>query len=213
MGLVGNFRTETAGGAAAGNAGIQVDDFGQLETTATNALKTSFASSTSPQTITYAGLNGAAKPLSHPRTITITLSNSVGAFTTSAATITGTCRGVAQSASLTFALNGNTTLETAKCFDVDAEHGITIVIPACATTGGTITIGIGDGVAFSVLPMEESQLGLPLIVAVHVDGLLDAGGNVFVPNGSVASPPYGKITFVTPLAHEGAKAVTYLVAA
>lgn len=202
---------EAAGGAGGGNASVRVDNFGALPAAGNNALKTSFASSTSVQTITWADLNGAAVgggALDHPRTVRLTQSATSGAFVAGNATITGTCRGVAQTATLAMTLNGGATLETVKCFDINED--IVASIPACANGTGTLTLGIGNNVGFGAAPMADAD-GHPLILEAWVNG------DKYIPNGynlgfnaiGPASVPYGSVTISDPVPNGG---ILYVVA-
>lgn len=203
----------SAGGVGAGNAGMQVDKFGALPTSATNNLKTAFASSTSIQNFTWADLNGTAVSggaLDHPRTVKINQSATVGAFVNGNVTITGTCRGEAVSATRSITLNGGATVETTKCFDINED--LTFSFPACANGTGQFTIGLGDGVAFSALPSTDDS-GIPHVVDVWVDGIEWYGAGYSINfNGTTTAPPYGSVTFSSP-APDGSAVFTvaYLV--
>jgi len=76
-----------------------------------------------------------------PQTITVTLSNTVGAFEVDPIVITGVRNGVAVTESLTpTSADGNETLRGTQAFDAPP----TIVVPAQADEDGTISIGVGN---------------------------------------------------------------------
>jgi len=112
-----------------------------------NGIKTSIATSTSPVTYLKAtDFNGTAivsvtGVLDLPRTVTISLSNSVGSYVASAITLTGTRGGVTVTETLTPPdANGNTVLRGTQAFDVLDS----VAFPAQVNTSGAWQIGVQD---------------------------------------------------------------------
>lgn len=132
-----------------------------------NGIKTSFATSVTPTTLVPADFDGtshAAGVLDLPRTVTITLSNTAGAFNAvDPIVITGRRSGGARvTESLTPATTGgNATLRGVQGFDVIES----IFIPAQGSGGGTFTIGVQDICA----PWGEKFCAVKL----HADGTLN----------------------------------------
>lgn len=155
--------------------------FSTAELDQASGIKTSFATAVSLTSLNAASYNGAAVANSGttwakrcPRTITITRSNAVGAYTTTAITLTGKRGGVTVIETLTPAnANGNDVLRGSQLFDFPPD----ISIPAQATTGGSFTIGVADVGA----PFGDYFLGVKLnagspgtINVVCQDGFQDA---------------------------------------
>jgi hypothetical protein len=184
----------TGGGGSDSTQQSIIDDFGVLAATADNAIKTSFATSTSPQSYSGVALNGAvgAGPLDPPRTIRIKLSNTVGAFALSAITITGTDYNddVQTEQRTPNSANGNETLETVKTFKTYAFS-----FPAQADTDGFFEIGIGSTVGLRHTPVVMSN-GLAPISALYIDGTRDIGF-LYSSTSPVGSPPNGSLALGT----------------
>lgn len=184
------------GGGSEGGGDVTLneyfDDFGLLAAADPDAIVTSFATSTSPVTKSGAGLNGiiGAAAIDPPRSITLTLDNSPGAFSTTPIPITGTdVNGDAQTAQLTpSTADGNETLETDKTFRTVTS----IAFPAQADTDGAFTVGTGSKIGLRHLPKTTDSIGV-VIVAYHVSGApidFDQSGLLHPDN----SPPNGSVT-------------------
>lgn len=110
----------------------------------TDGVKPAFATTTTVQTFTTGVMTGAAISsgvLDLPRSLTVTLSNTTGAFTTDPIVVTGVRGGTAVTASFTPAdANGNATLANAQPFD----RVSTITVPAQVLTTATIEVGVRD---------------------------------------------------------------------
>lgn len=112
----------------------------------TDGIKTSAATSASPQNFAVGALNGAlissGRLLPGPRSVTVTTTTSAATYnTTDPIVITGTRGGrtVTESLSLTQA-GGNETVRGSQAFDTITS----IAIPAQSGTGGTFQFGVGD---------------------------------------------------------------------
>lgn len=110
-----------------------------------DGVKTSFATSTSVVSLDSSDWNGAvlngSAVLDLPRTITLTLSNNAGQFSTGDIVLTGIRGGAVVTETLNAAsANGNETLRGTQIFD----QLTAIDLPAMGGTGGTITIGVQD---------------------------------------------------------------------
>jgi hypothetical protein len=126
-----------------------------------DGVKTSFATTTAVQTFTAGSLNGAAITsgvLDLPRSLTVALSNTTGAFTTDPIVITGKRGGATVTASFTPAdANGNATLARPQAFDSISE----VVVPAQVLTTATMLIGVQDICA----PAGTTFVGVELAAA------------------------------------------------
>lgn len=110
-----------------------------------DGLEPAFATSTSIVTLVPADYNGAAvsssKWIKLPRTITITLSSSVGSYSTDGIVLTGTRHGADVTETLTpTSADGGEQLRGTQAFD----YPPTIVFPAQVDTSGQFEIGCGN---------------------------------------------------------------------
>lgn len=126
-----------------GFAARRTKTYGAGTLVSATGIKTSFATSTSASLLTVADFNGTghtAGVLDLPRTITITLSNTAGAFNATDAILVAGWRGgfAVVESFLPATTAGNATLHGAQAFDTV----ISIAIPAQGSTGGAFTIGV-----------------------------------------------------------------------
>lgn len=188
----GSFSSSTGGANVTQN--LILDDFGVIPATAVNAVKTSFATSTDPETYTGGDFDGAVGdgPLAAPRTITITLAAAAGAYAVAAIVITGTdVNDGPQTANLTpSGANGGETLETLKTF----KSITSIAFPAQADTDGAFQIGIGHTVGLRHTPVTAEPFDIQPFVGVFFDGTANPA-YVYGATAPAGSPPNGSITF------------------
>lgn len=116
-----------------------------------NGIKTSFSTVTATRTVLraadYDGAEVSSGLLETARNVTITLSNTVGAFSTDPIKVSGLdAQGIPRAELLTpSSADGNETLATVNLFVGE----VTIEIPAQADTDGSFQIGVGTAVAIN----------------------------------------------------------------
>lgn len=171
--------------------------FASAELAVANAIKTSFATSTSVVTLVPADLNGSGVSSSTghiarlPRSITITRSNNVGQFSTGAIVITGRYGGKDVTETLTPGnANGNDTLRGTQAFD----QILSIAIPAQGGTGGTFTIGVQDIVAHK----GDRFSGVELSAAGTLNAQYGEGSGAQTDATPIAAAQAGTIKPVSP---------------
>jgi hypothetical protein len=145
--------------------------------------------STSTSTVTHTVFNGAqvsSGRLDLPRTVTITLSNTAGAFTTDPIVITGTRGGSIVTEELTPAtVDGNETLRGTQIFDTVTS----VALPEQGSGAGSYTIGVQDICA----PENGEFCGVEL----HATGTMNIGFG----GGNTDAIPVGaaQVGFVKPI--------------
>jgi hypothetical protein len=189
MPFSGNFTS--GGGGSPATAQPRIDEFGALTADA-DAIITSFATTTSPDTRSGAELNGiiGAGEMDPPRGITISTTSDAATYnTTDPIVITGTFQGAVQTAEITLTqANGNETIETGKTFSTITS----VAFPAQLTTNGAFTVGVGTRIGLRHPPVQADS-GL-LYADARYAGALDLGGTA-LKLGVAASPPNGAIDF------------------
>lgn len=143
--------------------------FAAGELVVTNGIKTSFATSTSPQSLGAADYNGAAVANAGtnwaklPRQVTISRSSSAASYTTTDIVLTGKVNGESVTENLTPAnANGGDTLASSYVWDLPPA----IAIPAQANASGAFTIGVRD---IGHMATSEALMGAKL----HANGTLN----------------------------------------
>lgn len=119
--------------------------YAAAELNVATGVLTSVATLTTAQSLTDGDFDGASilsgGVLDLPRSLTVTLSNTTGAFTTDPIVVTGRRGGTVTSANFTPSdADGNETLVNAQAFDVVS----TVDIPAQVLTTATIQVGVRD---------------------------------------------------------------------
>jgi len=144
------------------NGARRTKTYASGELNVATGVLTSVATLTTAQSLTDGDLDGGSVLsggiLDLPRSLTVTLSNTTGAFTTDPIVVTGRRGGVVTSANFTPSdADGNETLANAQAFDMIS----TVDIPAQVLTTATVQVGVRDICA----PAKSRFSGIELAAA------------------------------------------------
>jgi len=193
---LGNGFTSGGGGSFTqiGNVAPQHDRYPELSAADPDGYRTSTGTTTSTATIsTWNGASGSG--LTEPRSFTLTLAASAGAYSLSAWTLTyEDIDGIQRTAiatppdanggvTLTFQLAGNV---------VCGVQPVSLARPAQATNSGSFTLGYGDHLGLVGGPaINATGVSFPMILSFYVDGTPTAVDTGLVPSNATTSPPNG----------------------
>ena len=191
---VGGGFSSGGGAAQVGNAGAQRDAYVSPPAADADGFRTSTATSTGAATIST--WNGAqAAGLDDPRSFTLTLAASAGAYNLTAWTLTYTDTDGAQrtaTATPTTANGGETLTFASGGTVVCGTVPVSLARPAQANNSGAFTLGFGDELGLKGgAPVTASGASFPILLSYYVDGAPTAVDTGLVATNATASPPNG----------------------